>query len=71
MTGWHPQLLIGRRPSWPAVRFVRSFAVVNMAFATGWLNVIRGREIDVWHRAEWRAETEGGRVPTDDPTEHR
>ena len=45
----------GRHP-WRAVTFVRSFAVVNIAFATGWLNVIRGREIEVWHRAEWRAE---------------
>ena len=50
-------LLIGSgRHPWRAVTFVRSFAVVNVAFATGWLNVIRGREIEVWHRAEWRAE---------------
>ncbi len=50
-------LLIGAgRHPWRAVTFVRSFAVVNIAFATGWLNVIRGREIEVWHRAEWRAE---------------
>ena len=50
-------LLIGAgRHPWRAVTFVRSFAVVNVAFATGWLNVIRGREIEVWHRAEWRAE---------------
>ena len=49
-------LLIGAgRHPWRAVTFVRSFAVVNVAFATGWLNVIRGREIEVWHRAEWRA----------------
>ena len=46
-------LLIGAgRHPWRAVTFVRSFAVVNIAFATGWLNVIRGREIEVWHRAE-------------------
>jgi hypothetical protein len=50
-------LLIGAgRHPWRAVAFVRSFTVVNIAFATGWLNVIRGREIEVWHRAEWRAE---------------
>ena len=50
-------LLIGAgRHPWRAVTFIRSFAVVNVAFATGWLNVIRGREIEVWHRAEWRAE---------------
>jgi cellulose synthase/poly-beta-1,6-N-acetylglucosamine synthase-like glycosyltransferase len=51
-------LLIGAgRHPWRVVTFVRSFAVVNIAFATGWLNVIRGREIEVWHRAEWRAES--------------
>jgi cellulose synthase/poly-beta-1,6-N-acetylglucosamine synthase-like glycosyltransferase len=50
-------LLIGAgRHPWRAVAFARSFAVVNVAFATGWLNVLRGREIEVWHRAEWRAE---------------
>lgn len=50
-------LLIGAgRQPWRVITFVRSFAVVNIAFATGWLNVIRGREIEVWHRAEWRAE---------------
>jgi hypothetical protein len=50
-------LLIGAgRHPWRAVAFVRSFAVVNIAFATGWLNVVRRREIEVWHRAEWRAE---------------
>jgi hypothetical protein len=38
------------------VAFTRSFAVVNLAFALGWINVVRGREIEVWHRAEWRAE---------------
>ena len=49
-------LLIGAgRHPWRVVTFVRSFAVVNIAFATGWLNVLRGREIEVWHRAEWRA----------------
>jgi hypothetical protein len=57
MTAAAGHLLIGAgRHPWRAVTFVRSFAVVNIAFATGWLNVIRGREIEVWHRAEWRAE---------------
>jgi hypothetical protein len=32
------------------------FAVVNLAFAVGWLNVIRGREIEIRHRAGWRTE---------------
>ena len=54
--GAHLLIGAGRHPS-RAVAFARSFAVVNVAFATGWLNVIRGREIEVWHRAEWRTET--------------
>jgi hypothetical protein len=41
----------GRRPP-RIVAFARSFAVVNLAFALGWVNVIRGREIEVWHRTE-------------------
>jgi hypothetical protein len=45
----------GRRPSRPFA-FARAFAVVNLAFAVGWLNVLRGRRIEAWHRAEWRAE---------------
>jgi cellulose synthase/poly-beta-1,6-N-acetylglucosamine synthase-like glycosyltransferase len=45
----------GRRPP-RVVAFARSFAVVNLAFALGWLNVIRGRGIEVWHRAEFRVE---------------
>lgn len=50
-------LLIGAgRHPWRSVAFARSFAVVNIAFASGWLNVLRGREIEVWHRAEWGAE---------------
>jgi cellulose synthase/poly-beta-1,6-N-acetylglucosamine synthase-like glycosyltransferase len=45
----------GRRPP-RILAFARSFAVVNLAFATGWVNVLRGREIEVWHRAEFRVE---------------
>ena len=44
----------GRRPP-RLIAFARSFAVVNLAFALGWINVLRGREIELWHRAEWRA----------------
>jgi cellulose synthase/poly-beta-1,6-N-acetylglucosamine synthase-like glycosyltransferase len=43
----------GRRPPRP-IAFARSFAVVNVAFALGWINVLRGREIELWHRAEYR-----------------
>ena len=50
-------LLIGAgRHPWRSVAFARSFAVVNLAFAIGWINVLRGREIEVWHRAEFRVE---------------
>lgn len=44
----------GRRPPRIAA-FARSFAVVCVAFSAGWINVIRGRRIDLWHRAEWDA----------------
>ena len=50
----HAMIAVGRRPPRP-VAFARSFAVVCCAFALGWVNVIRGRRIDVWHRAEWDA----------------
>jgi cellulose synthase/poly-beta-1,6-N-acetylglucosamine synthase-like glycosyltransferase len=29
--------------------------VVNLAFLNGWLNVVRGRRIEAWHRTEWAA----------------
>jgi hypothetical protein len=38
------------------VAFARSFAVVNLAFAMGWANVLRGRGIEAWHRTEVRVE---------------
>jgi cellulose synthase/poly-beta-1,6-N-acetylglucosamine synthase-like glycosyltransferase len=41
----------GRRPP-RIVAFARSFAVVNLAFAMGWINVLRGRGIEAWHRTE-------------------
>ena len=45
----------GRHP-WHVLPLARSFAVVNLAFDTGWLNVLRSREIEVWHRTQFRAE---------------
>ncbi len=48
----HAAIGAGRRPP-RMVAFARSFAVVNLAFALGWINVLRGREIELWHRAEW------------------
>ena len=49
----HVLVANGRRPPRP-VAFARSFAVVNLAFAIGWINVLRGRGIEVWHRTEVR-----------------
>jgi cellulose synthase/poly-beta-1,6-N-acetylglucosamine synthase-like glycosyltransferase len=54
--GAHLLLGVGRRPPRLAA-FARGFAVVCCAFALGWVNVARGRRIDVWHRAEWDART--------------
>ena len=51
----HLLVSAGRRPP-RIVAFARSFAVVNLAFALGWINVIRGRGIEVWHRTEVRVE---------------
>ena len=48
----HLLIASGRRPPRP-VAFARSFAVVNLAFATGWVNVVRGREIEAWSRLGW------------------
>jgi cellulose synthase/poly-beta-1,6-N-acetylglucosamine synthase-like glycosyltransferase len=51
----HLAIGAGRRPP-RVITFTRSFAVVNLAFAVGWINVLRGRGIEVWHRADWRAQ---------------
>ena len=32
-----------------------AIVVVNLAFLNGWLNVLRGRRIETWHREEWTA----------------
>jgi cellulose synthase/poly-beta-1,6-N-acetylglucosamine synthase-like glycosyltransferase len=48
----HLLIASGRRPPRP-VAFARSFAVVNLAFATGWINVLRGREIEAWNPLGW------------------
>jgi cellulose synthase/poly-beta-1,6-N-acetylglucosamine synthase-like glycosyltransferase len=49
--GAHLLVSSGRRPP-RIVAFARSFAVVNLAFAMGWANVLRGRGIESWHRTE-------------------
>jgi cellulose synthase/poly-beta-1,6-N-acetylglucosamine synthase-like glycosyltransferase len=45
----------GRKPPRP-IAFARAFAVVNLAFALGWFNILRRHRIESWHRAEWRSE---------------
>jgi cellulose synthase/poly-beta-1,6-N-acetylglucosamine synthase-like glycosyltransferase len=45
----------GRKPARP-IAFARAFAVVNLAFGVAWLNVLRGRRIEAWHRSEWHAQ---------------
>ena len=52
--GAHMAIGTGRRPPRVAA-FARAFTVVCAAFAMGWINVLRGRRIDVWHRADWDA----------------
>lgn len=42
----------GRRPPRP-LAFARAFAVVNLAFARAWYEVLRGRRIATWHRTSW------------------
>ncbi len=42
----------GRRPPRP-LAFARSFAIVNLAFLRAWVDVLRGRRIEAWHRVEW------------------
>jgi cellulose synthase/poly-beta-1,6-N-acetylglucosamine synthase-like glycosyltransferase len=42
----------GRRPP-RLLGLARALAVVNLAFALAWLNVVAGRRIETWHRAEW------------------
>jgi cellulose synthase/poly-beta-1,6-N-acetylglucosamine synthase-like glycosyltransferase len=47
----------GRKPP-RLIAFARAFAVVNLAFGLAWWNLLRGRRIDAWHRAEWHAMTD-------------
>jgi cellulose synthase/poly-beta-1,6-N-acetylglucosamine synthase-like glycosyltransferase len=44
----------GRKPPAP-IAFARAFGVVNLAFAMAWVNVVRGRRIETWHRTDWEA----------------
>ena len=54
----------GRPPRWGSLPL--AMVVVNLAFLNGWLNLLRGRRIEAWHRDEWaavpaRADSEPGR----------
>jgi cellulose synthase/poly-beta-1,6-N-acetylglucosamine synthase-like glycosyltransferase len=53
--GAHVAIGLGRQPP-RAVAFARAFAIVCAAFAVGWANVVRGRRIDLWHRADWNTQ---------------
>jgi hypothetical protein len=53
--GAHLLIGAGRQAPRPAA-FARSFVVVCAAFGLGWINVLRGRQIDVWHRVDWDAQ---------------
>jgi cellulose synthase/poly-beta-1,6-N-acetylglucosamine synthase-like glycosyltransferase len=48
----HAMSRTGREPP-RVLAFPRAFAVVNLAFAVAWVNVLRRRRIAAWHRAEW------------------
>jgi hypothetical protein len=48
----------GRRPPRP-VAFARALAVVNLAFARAWLDVLRGRRIEAWTALEWERPSQG------------
>lgn len=54
----------GRRPP-RVLAFIRSFLVVNLAFAMAWWNVLLGRRIEAWHRTEFEVRPSGpSRPPT-------
>jgi hypothetical protein len=53
--GWIVRSRGGRPPRVTSLPL--AIVVVNVAFLAGWLNVLRGRRIEAWHRAEWMAGT--------------
>jgi len=44
----------GRKPP-RLLAFPRAFGVVCLGFALAWINVVRGRRIESWHRADWES----------------
>ncbi len=51
--GWLARMTGRRAPR--ITSFPLAIVVVNVAFMNGWLNVLRGRRIEVWHRTDWAA----------------
>jgi cellulose synthase/poly-beta-1,6-N-acetylglucosamine synthase-like glycosyltransferase len=54
--GWVVRSRGGRPPR--VTSFPLAVVIVNLAFLNGWLNVLRGRRIEAWHRTEWATVTE-------------
>ena len=48
----------GRRPPSP-LAFARAFAIVNLAFARAWVDVLRGRRIAAWSGLGWERPGQG------------
>ena len=44
---------VGHPARWASLPI--AIVVVNLAFLNGWLNVLRGRQIETWHGEEWTA----------------
>jgi cellulose synthase/poly-beta-1,6-N-acetylglucosamine synthase-like glycosyltransferase len=44
----------GRKPP-GLLALPRAFGVVCLSFAVAWINVVRGRRIESWHRADWES----------------
>ena len=51
VVGW--LLRRARLGSFRLASIALSIVVVNLAFFVGWLNLVRGRRIEAWHREEW------------------
>lgn len=55
--GWWTRRRRGRAPR--VAGLALAVAVVNLAFASAWLNVMLGRKIEAWHGLEWQANSGG------------
>lgn len=53
-----------RMPRWASFPF--SVVVVNLAFLGAWLNVLRGRRIETWHRTAWEVRSGSEAPPAPD-----